>query len=221
MKMLMTEDDVEIAELEGVRWVNANAGSNGFYRVNYSPDLMSSLRDAMGDMEAIERYSLADDQWAAMAAGSSSAIDYVRLAEQYSGEDDLDVWTLLTRNLGSLERIIDDEGARARMRSRLGNLYSAGLSRLGWEPGAGTIRLGIWSCVACSRARWLITARDADALARLRAMHDDYLSGAAVEPNLASASANAVAIRGICQRLRDPSLVVSRTRRLRRKSADT
>ena len=36
MKMLMTKDDVEIAELEGVRWVNANAGSNGFYRVNYS-----------------------------------------------------------------------------------------------------------------------------------------------------------------------------------------
>ena len=195
MKMLMTEDDVEIAELESVRWVNANAGSNGFFRVNYSPDLMTSLRDAMGEMEAIERYSLADDQWAAMAAGSSSAIDYVRLAEQYSGEDDLDVWTLLTRNLGSLERIIEDEGARARMRSRLGTLYGAGLSRLGWEPGEGDSPrdLELRGVLARSLA---ITARDADALARLRAMHDDYLSGAAVEPNLASASANAVAILG-------------------------
>ena len=56
------------------------------------PSLMTSLRDAMGEMEANERYSLADDQWSAMAAGSSSAIDYLNLAEGYSDEDDLDVW---------------------------------------------------------------------------------------------------------------------------------
>ena len=195
IKMLMTEDDVEIAELENARWVNANGGSNGFYRVNYSTDLMASLRDAMGEMEAIERYSIADDQWSSMAAGSSSAIDYVRLAEQYSDEDDLDVWTLLTRNLASLERIIEDEGARTRMRSRLGILYSAGLSRLGWEPrdGESPRDLELRGILARSLG---ISARDGDALARLRELHDRYLSGDAVEPNLASASANAVAIVG-------------------------
>ena len=195
MKMLMTEDDVEIAELEGVRWVNANGGSNGFYRVSYSPDLMTSLREAMGEMEAIERYSLADDQWSAMAAGSSSAIDYVRLAEQYSDEDDLDVWTLLTRNLASLERIIEDEGARTRMRSRLGTLYGAALSRLGWEPrdGDSPRDLELRGILARSLG---ITARDKGTLARLRELHDGYLSGSAIEPNLASASANAVAILG-------------------------
>ncbi len=195
MKMLMTEDDVEIAEMEGARWVNANAGSNGFYRVNYSPDLMTSLRDAMGEMEAIERYSLADDQWSAMAAGRSTAIDYVRLAEQYSDEDDLDVWTLLTRNLASLERIIEDENARTRMRSRLASLYSAGLSRLGWEPceGDSPRDLELRGILARSLG---ITARNEGALARLRELHDGYLSGDAIEPNLASASANAVAILG-------------------------
>ena len=198
MKMLMTEDDVEIAELASARWVNVNGGSNGFYRVNYSPELMTSLRDAMGDMEAIERYSLADDQWAAMAAGSSSAIDYVRLAESYSDEDDLDVWTLLTRNLASLERIMEDEGARDRLRSRLGTLYSAGLSRLGWEPREDDSPrdLELRGVLARSLAT---TARDANALARLREMHDGYLSGAAIEPNLASASAGAVAIVGSAQ----------------------
>ena len=154
----------------------------------------------MGEMEAIERYSIADDQWSSMAAGSSSAIDYVRLAEQYSDEDDLDVWTLLTRNLASLERIIEDEGARTRMRSRLGILYSAGLSRLGWEPrdGESPRDLELRGILARSLG---ISARDGDALARLRELHDRYLSGDAVEPNLASASANAVAIRWICQRL--------------------
>ena len=195
MKMLMSGEDVEIAELEGVRWVNANSGSNGFYRVNYSPDLMTSLRDAMGDMEAIERYSLADDQWAAMAAGKSSAIDYVRLAEQYSNEDDLDVWTLLTRNLGSLERIVEDDAAKARMRSRLATLYSAGLTRLGWEPRDNDSPRDLELRGVLARSLG-ITARNADALAKLRAMHDGYLAGEAIEPNMASASANAVAILG-------------------------
>ena len=195
MKMLMTEDDVEVAELANARWVNANGGSNGFYRVSYSPELMTSLRDAMGEMEAIERYSLADDQWSAMAAGSSSAIDYLNLAEGYSGEDDLDVWTLLTRNLASLERILDDEAARSRMRSRLGTLYSAGLSRLGWEPRDGESPRDLELRGLLCRSLG-ITARDEDAMARLRGLHDGYLTGAAIEPNLAAASANAVAIVG-------------------------
>ena len=195
MKMLMTEDDVEVGELESVRWVNANAGSNGFYRVNYSPELLTSLHEALGDMEAIERYSLADDQWAAMAAGSSTAIDYVRLAERYANEDDLDVWTLLTRNLASLERIIDDEGARSRMRARLGTLYSAGLSRLGWEPrdDDSPRDLELRGVIARSLGT---AARNEDALARLRELHDGYLAGESIEPNLASASANAMAIVG-------------------------
>ena len=195
MKMLMTEDDVEIAELEGVRWVNANAGSNGFYRVNYSPELMTSLRDAMGDMEAIERYSLADDQWSAMLTGGSSAVDYLKLAEGYSSEDDLDVWTLLAGNLSSLERIIEDEDARTQMRTRLASLYNSGLSRLGWDPqnDDSPRDLELRGVLARSLA---VTARDEDALTHLRKLHDGYMSGDAIEPNLASASANAVAVVG-------------------------
>ena len=162
MKMLMTKNDVEIAELEGVRWVNANAGSNGFYRVNYSSDLMTSLRDAIGDMAAIERYSLADDQWSAMLAGGSSAVDYLKLAEGYSNEDDLDVWTLLAGNLSSLERIIEDEGARTQMRTRLASLYNSGLSRLGWDPqnDDSPRDLELRGVLARSLA---VTARDKDA----------------------------------------------------------
>ena len=195
MKMLMTEQDVEVAELEGMRWVNANGGSNGFYRVNYSPELMTSLRDAMGDMEAIERYSLADDQWSAMLAGGSSAVDYLKLAEGYSHEDDLDVWTLLAGNLSSLERIIEDEGARTQMRTRLASLYNSGLSRLGWDPqnDDSPRDLELRGVLARSLA---VTARDKGTLARLRKLHDGYMSGDAIEPNLASASANAVAVVG-------------------------
>ncbi len=195
MKMLMTNDDVEVPELEGVKWVNANAGSNGFYRVNYSPELMTSLRDVMGEMEAIERYSIADDQWSAMLAGGSSAIDYVRLAEGYSEEDDLDVWTLLTGNLGSLERILEDEAARSRVRARLSDLYKAGLARLGWDARENDSPRDLELRGVLARAL-AVNARDPEALGRLRQMHDQHLAGEAIEPNLVSASANAVAVVG-------------------------
>ena len=195
MKMLMTDADVEVTELAGASWVNANGGSNGFYRVNYSPELMTALRDAMGEMEAIERYSLADDQWSAMLSGGSSAIDYLALAEGYRGEEDLDVWTLLTGNLGSLERIIADDGATSRMRNRLATLYHSGLSRLGWEPRDGDSPRDIELRGVLARSL-AVTARDDDALMRLRALHDRHLAGESVEPNLVSASANAVAIVG-------------------------
>ena len=103
-----------------------------------------------------------------MAAGSSSAIDYVRLAEQYSDEDDLDVWTLLTRNLASLERIIEDEGARTRMRSRLGILYSARLYHVWAGNRATASRLAILSYEGYLLGRWGSTARDkGDALAQI------------------------------------------------------
>lgn len=195
MKMLMTEDDVEVAELENAKWVNANAGSNGFYRVNYSPELMAALSDVMGEMEAIERYSIADDQWSAMLAGGSSAVDYVRLAEGYSGEDDLDVWTLLAGNLASLERIIEDDAARSRMRSRLASLYGSGLSRLGWEPGEGDSPRDLELRGVLSRSL-AVTARDADALSRMRELHDRHLAGESVEPNLVSAATSSVAVVG-------------------------
>ena len=195
MKMLMTDADVEVTELAGASWVNANGGSNGFYRVNYSPELMTALRDAMGEMEAIERYSLADDQWSAMLSGGSSAIDYLALAEGYRGEEDLDVWTLLTGNLGSLERIIADDGATSRMRNRLATLYHSGLSRLGWEPRDGDSPRDIELRGVLARSL-AVTARDDDALMHLRALHDRHLAGESVEPNLVSASANAVAIVG-------------------------
>ena len=41
MKMLITENDVEVAELASARWVNANGGSNGFY----SSQLLSRVDD--------------------------------------------------------------------------------------------------------------------------------------------------------------------------------
>ena len=81
------------------------------------------------------------------------------------------------------------------MRSRLGTLYNAGLSRLGWDPRDGDSPRDLELRGLLCRSLGT-TARDDYAMARLRKLHDGYLAGDAIEPNLAAASATAVAVVG-------------------------
>lgn len=81
------------------------------------------------------------------------------------------------------------------MRARLGTLYNGGLSRLGWAPRDGDSPRDLELRGLLCRSLG-ITARDKDAMARLRNLHDGYLAGDAIEPNLAAAAASAVAIVG-------------------------
>ncbi len=196
LKRLLTEDDEEVEELIAANWIVANSGSNGFYRVRYSPQLLDALNSAMPHLKPIERYSIADDQWAAAIAGQSSAIDYMNLANAYRYEDDLDVWTLLAGNMASLERMLEEDSPRRAMRERLASIFGEALARLKWEPRAedSPRELELRALLARSLA---VTARDEDAKERLRALHDAYLeSDDAVEPNLAAAAAAAVAVSG-------------------------
>lgn len=195
LKLLFTNQDEEFADLAGASWIIANAGSNGFYRVRYSETLLSGIRDVMSDLAPIERYSLADDQWSALLAGQSSAVEYMELAESYRNEDDLDVWTLLSGCLSSLERIVDDPSAHASMRIKLASLFRDALSRLSWDARDNdSVRdLELRGVLLRSLA---VTARDKEALPKTRALHDAYLAGDVVEPNLAAAATAAVAVVG-------------------------
>src|SRR4051812_21993157 len=54
--------------------VIANAGGHGFYRVRYSPELLSVLRPQIPGLASVERALLVDDTWAAVLAGGTAAI---------------------------------------------------------------------------------------------------------------------------------------------------
>ncbi|HZX43120.1 MAG TPA: M1 family metallopeptidase, partial [Myxococcaceae bacterium] len=68
---LMEKQTAEVTlEAAGpVRWLNANAGSTGFYRVAYSPDLVAALGKSLGALQPAERIGLLADQWALVRAG--------------------------------------------------------------------------------------------------------------------------------------------------------
>ena len=195
-RQLLESAVVEIDLGAPVDWLVVNAGGHGFYRVRYTASLLSSLTAVlMQQLAPIERYGLVDDTLAAMVSGHTSAVDFMALAEGFSDETDLDVWTVLSACLAQLERLLDGT-ARSRYQDRLQALYSPMLAQLGWQPQAG-------DAARTQELRALLirslatTANDADTLARSRDLHAQYLQdSASVEPNIASAVAAAVATNG-------------------------
>jgi puromycin-sensitive aminopeptidase len=195
-RILLEQDSGGVELSPRPDWVLANAGSHGFYRVRYLGGLLESLSSRlMTELAPVERYSLADDAWASLLAGSMTANAYLSLARRFQEETDLDVWAVLTGSLESLGRLLEGN-ARERYEAVLRELYRPSFERLGWDPreadGARTLELRALLIRALA-----VVAEDSDALARSRILHGAYVTDpSSVEPNVASAVAAAVASRG-------------------------
>ena len=177
-----------------VDWMVVNAGGHGFYRVRYTPALLQQLRPSiLQRLTAIERYALVDDTWASVLSGNTTAADFLALARGLRDEDDLDVWTLLCGCLEQLGRLLDGE-AEAHYQAVLRDLYSPTLERLGWtpKPDDNSRTLELRGLIIRSLA---VAANDAaNAGQQCRDLHTRYLQdGGSVEPNVAAATAAAVA----------------------------
>ena len=193
---LLESASLEIDFGHPVDWMVVNAGGHGFYRVRYAPDLLQQLRPIMlQQLTAIERYTLVDDTWASVLAGSTAAADFLALAQGLRDESDLDVWTLLCGCLEQLSRLLDGE-AESRYQAVLRDLYTPALERLGWtpKPDDTSRTLELRGLLIRSLA---VVASDAGAQEQCRDLHGRYLQdSSSVEPNVAAAAASAVACCG-------------------------
>ncbi|HEY1418987.1 MAG TPA: M1 family metallopeptidase, partial [Myxococcaceae bacterium] len=93
-----------------VRWLNANAGSTGFYRVAYSADLLARLGKSLSALLPAERIGLLADQWALVRAGRARISDFLDLVLAFGDESDHAVLDELVGRLGYVEaRLVDGE----------------------------------------------------------------------------------------------------------------
>ncbi|MGH9273286.1 MAG: M1 family aminopeptidase, partial [Acidimicrobiales bacterium] len=93
---LLEGDTLEVPLDEPVTWVVANADGHGFYRVRWSGPLREALASyAQTGLSDVERYSLVDDTWASVLAGTTAAAAFLTLAEGFAGERDVSVWRRL------------------------------------------------------------------------------------------------------------------------------
>ncbi len=174
--------------------VVVNAGSSSFVRVRYDPALLARLVARLTDLTPMERYALVDDLWASAAAGTASAVEFVRFADAFRDEDDLAVWQVLLQGLAMCDRFV--EGAtRERLRAFVRGLVAPALDRLGWD-----VREGDADRVRTLRGALLqglgVLGADPNAAAMAREYETESRAGKDVDPALAAAAVNVVAVTG-------------------------
>ncbi|HEX2039380.1 MAG TPA: M1 family metallopeptidase [Acidimicrobiales bacterium] len=136
-RLLLDEESATVPLGGRPDWVVVNEGGWGVYRVQYDPVLFRGLLDGLGGLDALERYTLADDTWALVLAGRASLDDFLDLARLLAAdEDNPNVWSVLLGGLDLLERSLPSED-KEEVRSLVATLCRPVLERLGWaaEPG--------------------------------------------------------------------------------------
>lgn len=139
-RLLLTEPQTRLDLPPGFESVLINEGGHGFYRVRYAPDLLARLLRGPEQLEAIERFNLVNDAWAATIAGLMPLPDYLDLTATFRHERDKNVWAVLIDSFHLLNRIIqpaDRPKLEAFVRDRIGQA----LAELGWVPKPGESEL--------------------------------------------------------------------------------
>lgn len=139
-RLLLVRDKERLACPEGTRFVVANEGGHGFYRVHYGPLLLERLLEDLETLAPIERFNLVNDAWASTVAGLMPLPAYLDLTARFTTERDKNVWAVLIDSFAFLNRIIDPSDRpllEAFVRIRIRPATAA----VGWTPQPGESEL--------------------------------------------------------------------------------
>ena len=135
--ILLTEPETFLALDGDPDYVVLNAGGHGYYRALYSPDLFSKLVERVGELDDIERFSLAADTFAFVHSGQVQATTFLELAPAYRREREPEIWSAVLGGLSRLEHHALTNEARTGFEAYVVDLLSDVSHDLGWDPSAG------------------------------------------------------------------------------------
>jgi len=128
--LLLGEAPVE-ARFESCRPVRANAGSAGYFRVQY--DAQSQQRIAASRLDALERLRLLQDAFALVQAGRLDVARYLAMMDAPGAETDRSVWEHVIGALRFLRELIDAPEERAAFDRYIVRVLGKPFRRVGWE----------------------------------------------------------------------------------------
>ncbi|KAF1757507.1 hypothetical protein GCK72_013963 [Caenorhabditis remanei] len=105
-RFLLKEKQQEFV-VEGVapgEWVKLNSGSRGFYRVEYSDEMLTTMLPdiASRKMPVLDRFGLINDLSALLNTGRVSIAQFVQVATSSANEDEYVVWGAIDRGFKTL-----------------------------------------------------------------------------------------------------------------------
>lgn len=90
------------------KWIKLNAGEAGFYRTEYSAEMLESLRPmiAKKQLSALDRLGIIRDAFALAESGDLSTVEALKLLKAFKNETDYAVWVELTGGLAAIKNLI-------------------------------------------------------------------------------------------------------------------
>ncbi|RKH47042.1 M1 family metallopeptidase [Corallococcus sicarius] len=138
-RVLFRESQTTV-KLEGtgeVKWLCANGGSTGFYRVAYEKEALEKLAANLGTLAPSERISLLADTWALVRTAQAPVADLLDLAGRFGDEEDEAVLDELVGRLAYIESRLTEGEDQERFRRWVESLLGGGLKKLGWQSAKG------------------------------------------------------------------------------------
>jgi puromycin-sensitive aminopeptidase len=136
-KFVFSGREQEVFLDKGFKYVVANAGGTGFFRVRYSQPLLDKLTATPFDtLKVIERFNLVNDSWALVRAQKLASDTYLGLVRQLAGENNPNVWSIVSGSLQTLHGLTTGEH-RAAFKQLVRDLVKPVFSQLGWKPKEG------------------------------------------------------------------------------------
>ncbi|MBV9934519.1 MAG: M1 family metallopeptidase [Actinobacteria bacterium] len=193
-KLLLEQDSAEVA-VGATGPIVANDGGWGFFRAQYSSDLLDRLTTDAVDLAPLERFTIVSDGWALARAGIGTVRDFVRLVRHFGDDDDANVWSVMVGPLGLLDRFAPD-ATRQQLQTFVRDLAGPALTKVGWERGKDEPERVRPLRATLVEALGLVGA-DADVQRRAGELHAKLLENRdAVDPDLATPISRIVARNG-------------------------
>ncbi|CAK8674637.1 unnamed protein product [Clavelina lepadiformis] len=140
--ILMEEEtvDVTIDNIPKDSWVKVNPGTNGFYRVRYSADLLESLLPAVRDqtLPPRDRLGLESDLFALASSGLCPTTDFLQTLAAYANETNYTVWNDVNAKISKLFTLLwNNDEAYNNFKKFALKLFKNTANNLGWDPKEG------------------------------------------------------------------------------------
>ncbi|KAF5280580.1 hypothetical protein FQR65_LT00331 [Abscondita terminalis] len=152
------ETEVLVKNVPPNGWIKVNPGTIGFYRTEYTPEMLERLIPAVHDksLPPLDRLGLLDDLFAMVQAGNSSTVEVLKLLKAYEDETDYTVWSSISNILTKLGVLLSHTDCEEPFKKFEKSLLSKVSQRLGWDTLKGEKHLDtLLRGLVLGRLAWL------------------------------------------------------------------
>jgi puromycin-sensitive aminopeptidase len=191
---------LELGARGTVRFVCANRGGAGFYRVKYERPALEALARNASSLEPVERMNLVADAWALFRAGAAPLADLLDLMAALAPDPDYVVLGEVVGKLDLLERRCLAPADRQPFAAWVGSLLAPQLAAVGWDSAPGESDAVRLRRAAVIRGLALVARQPAAVAEASRRLAQSWSGQGAIDPNLLDA-VHVAAARGGDERL--------------------